>query len=296
MNLNTNANTNVDSVLQKKKFDDLFNNFNSGNNSTNDSKPNNNSSKINLANKKLLDEFLFDDENLKPSNNNNSIKKVANNVNNANKNLFQEVGGESYGNLNNSNKRKGVGQIKSGRKDILEEIFGDDLFSNNRSNSPNASKSKSNLSKKNVIANTTNTNNATNATYNKYDDLFTNNPSKIAVKNNDPFDFGLDYEPTFLKDESNKPDNQFNTRRSRYLPSGKRENNNNNNNLFNVNTISSATKQQNSAKGWNQTPIKITVGNGGIGPVGGPVGSGKQSSYVPSFVGSGKGDKSKLLF
>jgi hypothetical protein len=251
-----------------------------------------------------LDDFLFDDENFKPLNT-NSVKKIAaaannnNNVNNTNKNtnnanLFQEIGGESFGNLNNSNKRKGVGQIKSGRKDILEEIFGDDLFSNNRTNSPMASKTKSNLSKKNLIA--TNTNNANNnPSYNKYDDLFTNNPSKIAAKNNDPFDFGLDYEPTFLKDESNKPDNQFNTRRSRYLPSGKRDNNNNN--LFNVNTISSATKQQNSAKGWNQTPIKITVGNGGIGPVvgGGPVGSGKQSSYVPSFVGSGKGDKSKNL-
>ena len=289
--------------MQKKKFDDLFNNLNNAdfNSSMKSNKNANNNvnthTKTNLNNKNFLDDFLFDDENIKPTNNN---KKLGGNVynpnknnNNTNANFFSETSADSYSNLNNSNKRKGINQIKSGRKDILEEIFGDDLFqTSNRTHTPTTSKNKPNISKKNNIPNAN-----TNANYNKYDDLFANPTSNAnnnkGAKNNELYDFNT--EPTFLQDEHNKPDNQFNTRRSRYVPSGKRDTNNNN--LFNVNTIPSAKQQQNSAKGWNKTPIKITVGNGGIGPSGGGggIGSGKQASYVPSFVGSGKGDTSKPI-
>jgi hypothetical protein len=69
--------------------------------------------------------------------------------------------------------------------------------------------------------------------------------------------------------------------------------------------MNSAT--QNSAKGWNQSPIKITVGATG-GPGGahhmidntgkGPGATGVSGAgYVPSFIGSSKGDKkSKINF
>lgn len=57
--------------------------------------------------------------------------------------------------------------------------------------------------------------------------------------------------------------------------------------------MNSAT-QNKSAKGWNQSPIKITVGGAGIGG-GGRLESGKggatNAGYVPSFIGSSKGDK-----
>ncbi len=62
--------------------------------------------------------------------------------------------------------------------------------------------------------------------------------------------------------------------------------------------MNSATHNQ-SAKGWNQTPIKITVGGAGIGGAGGG-GHGAESSkgggYVPSFIGSSKGDKKSEWF
>ncbi len=109
----------------------------------------------------------------------------------------------------------------------------------------------------------------------------------------------------FQKTAGGKP--EYNTRRSRYLPSGKRDS------IFNPNTIPSANN--NSAKGggvaaggvgggagtggggnagggggaaaWNHQPSPMRI-NGGLG-------SGKQSAYVPSFAGSGKqSDKSKL--
>lgn len=140
----------------------------------------------------------------------------------------------------------------------------------------------------------------------------TSNPAQ-KNQQKDPFDFVLDYDQSFLRDDQNKHnmDNQFNTRRSRYLrfllplpffprnllvitynvyrylPSGKLQQDS----LFNM---SSAT-QNASAKGWNQTPIKITVGGAGIGGTGGaghhPSESGKGGGYVPSFIGSSKGDK-----
>ena len=53
--------------------------------------------------------------------------------------------------------------------------------------------------------------------------------------------------------------------------------------------MNSATQNQ-SAKGWNQTPIKITVGGAGIGGPGAESG-GKGGGYVPSCIGSSKGDK-----
>ena len=298
----SNNKNNVDSAMQKKKFDDLFNTLNNNNPELSINKLNNNHNKTSNANsnnKKLFDDFLFDDENIKPANKKQpaagAVGNQANAKANANHN-FNESGGDVLNNSSNA-KRRGVNPVKSGRKDILEEIFGDDIFSN-RSHTPANSKAKPLISKTTAPANNNNNkpNQATNtnATYNKYDDLFSNanatGAQNKANANKDPFDFGLDYEPTFLRDDT-KPENQFNTRRSRYLPSGKRDNSN----LFNTNTIPSATQNLNSAKGWNQTPIKITVGTGGIGPTG-ATGSGKQNGYVPSFVGSGKGDKSSFKF
>ncbi len=70
------------------------------------------------------------------------------------------------------------------------------------------------------------------------------------------------------------------------MPSGKLQQDS----LFNMN---SATQNQ-SAKGWNQTPIKITVGGAGIGGTGADAG-GKGGGYVPSFIGSSKGDKKSKL-
>ena len=220
------------------------------------------------------------------------------NNNNNNINFFQEVNSGNHVN-NNNNKRKGGNQLKSGRKDILEEIFGDDLFASlNRAHSPAMSKNKPQLSKKTFnnpnIANNNNNNN-------RYEDMFATNLNTKANANNannkDPFDFVLDYDQSFLRDDQSKLnlDNQFNTRRSRYLPSGKLQQDS----FFNMN---SAT--QNSAKGWNQSPIKITVGGNGMGGNGGGggatghhhgIGSGKGGpnggGYVPSFIGSSKGDK-----
>ena len=271
-NFNSNTKT-TETTMQKKKFDDLFNTFS-----------NNENTKIHNNNKKLLDDLLFDDENLKPSVKKINLPSGANNNNN-NNNLFKEMTSE---NLNNRN--AGVNRInqtiKSGRNDILEEIFGDDLFSslNKDAFAPATSKNKPQLSKK------TSTN--SNLTANKYDDLFSNANNNTNNKDTtkDIFaEFGFDYEPTFLKDDSNKPDNQFQTRRSRYLPSGKRES------LFNQN---SATNQnQNSAKTGNTGGIGVGGGAGGWKLNSGTLGSGKQNSYVPSFAAanSGKGDKSKIF-
>ena len=60
--------------------------------------------------------------------------------------------------------------------------------------------------------------------------------------------------------------------------------------MFNLN---SATGQNQSAKGWNQTPIKITVGGAGIG---GAESGNKGGGYVPSFIGSSKGDKKSTRY
>ncbi len=77
---------------------------------------------------------------------------------------------------------------------------------------------------------------------------------------------------------------------ARYLPSGKLQQDS----LFNMN---SAT-QNKSAKGWNQSPIKITVGGAGMGGGAGAAhrlesgkGGAGNAGYVPSFIGSSKGDK-----
>jgi hypothetical protein len=70
------------------------------------------------------------------------------------------------------------------------------------------------------------------------------------------------------------------------LPSGKQEN------FFNPTSIPSATQANlTSAKGWNQSPIKIAVGGPGAMGGGAGIGSGKGGNYVPSFIGSGKGEK-----
>jgi hypothetical protein len=266
-NFNLNTKT-TEATMQKKKFDDLFNTLS-----------NNENNKMYNNNKKLLDDLLFDDENIKPS-----VKKInLPSGANTNTNLFKEFTSE-----NSNNRAAGVNRInqtiKSGRNDILEEIFGDDLFSslNKDAFSPAASKNKPQLSKK------TSTN--SNLTANKYDDLFSNanNNTNNKDASKDIFaEFGFDYEPTFLKDDSNKPDNQYQTRRSRYLPSGKRES------LFNPN---SATNQ-NSAKTGNTAVTGGVGGGGGWKLNSGTLGSGKQNSYVPSFAAanSGKGDKSKIF-
>ena len=75
------------------------------------------------------------------------------------------------------------------------------------------SKNKPQISKK--INNQNN-----NGTNNRYEDIFTQNPNAQKNQNQakDPFDFVLDYDQSFLRDDnSNKHniDNQFNTRRSR---------------------------------------------------------------------------------
>ena len=97
--------------------------------------------------------------------------------------------------------------IKSGRKDILEEIFGDDLFASiTRAHSPTVSKAKPQLSK-----------NVKNPPANRYDDMFSTNNQK-GNQAKDPFDFVLDYDQSFLREDTKNNhniDNQFNTRRSR---------------------------------------------------------------------------------
>lgn len=78
------------------------------------------------------------------------------------------------------------------------------------------SKNKPQISKKNH--NNNNQNN--NGTNNRYEDIFTQNPNAQKNQAKDPFDFVLDYDQSFLRDDnSNKHniDNQFNTRRSRCL-------------------------------------------------------------------------------
>lgn len=104
--------------------------------------------------------------------------------------------------------------IKSGRKDILEEIFGDDLFASiTRAHTPAMSKAKPQLSKK-----VYNSNPAQNQPANRYDDMFSTNNQKPNVAK-DPFDFVLDYDQSFLREDTknnHNMDNQFNTRRSRY--------------------------------------------------------------------------------
>lgn len=209
-----NKNTKIETSLQKKKFDDLFNNL-----SNLENKPT-------VKQTKPFDE-LFEEENLKPSHKTSNYNEPTN----------TEI---------QAAKRR-VNPIKSARKDILEEIFGDDLYASIRVN-PSANVKK-------------NQNNA-----NKYEELF---PIQKA-KNKDPFDGILEFEATFIKDD-NKNDNLFNTRRSRFLPSGKRDLN-----------------QQTSAKGgWTQSPFKINMGN---------TDNNKQSSYVPSFIGSGKTNDKKSNF
>jgi hypothetical protein len=233
------------------------------------------------------DDFLFDDENFKPSLN----KKASFNG--------PIYGGTKPDLSSEANARKRLIN-KSARKDILEEIFGDDLFNgfskNNQAGSnvnavPAVSKANPQMAKRNSIVQANVNGNGPN----KFEDLFSNNTTSNANTNNkpnagkDPFDFSLDYEPSFLKDD---PSNQYNTRRSRYLPSGKRlESVNNNNN-------------NNSAKGgaWNQAQFKISdASSGGGGGMSGGGGMGKQNnsnnSYVPSFAGSGKAtDKKSKLY
>lgn len=140
---------------QKKKFDDLFNNFNDSSVAKTNANnyPNKNSSFF--SDKKNFEDILFDDENIKPSG--KKPNKPANNQNNIN--YFQEINGSN----SNTNKRKGqiTNQTKSGRKDILEEIFGDDLFASIRGHTPSLSKNRPQISKM--------------RNNNKYDDMFTIN-------------------------------------------------------------------------------------------------------------------------
>ncbi len=226
-------NINAESSQQKKKFDDLFNainnspeNLNSTSNFINSTNNNHNKISNNTKNKNLLDEFLLDDENVKPSVNKNKLNKPVVGVNstsnmNANNHI---INGYDSGNHNvNNNKRKGINQaVKSGRKDILEEIFGDDLFASisNRAHTPAMSKNKPVMSKKAYNNPNSNTSNIAVAN-NRYEDLFGNNSNQKNSNNQqkDPFDFVLDYDQSFLRDDHNKhtSDNQFNTRRSRFV-------------------------------------------------------------------------------
>ena len=288
----------IDSTIQKKKFDDLFNSITNpdATKQVNNSVPNNknayffnddlfkntnNNTNKNNSNNKLFDDILFEDENKKPSAKKPQIQFQKPNNQGMNNNLFSDT------NLNNSNKKRGLNPVKSGRNDILEEIFGEDLFASmsNRSHTPAMSKNKPQLSKK--VINNSNSNN-------KYDDLFknpNNNNNATATNNKDIFDFDFDSELAFMKEESNNKANEFNTRRSRYLPSGKRDS------IF---AIPSANKI-NSAKGWNQPQIKIggpgigiNVGGGGGGAPVNNMGSGNQGNggaYVPSFMDNPKVDK-----
>jgi hypothetical protein len=230
------------------------------------------------------DDFMFDDENFKPA----SLNKKAS--------LTGPIHGGMKPDLSTeANARKRLIN-KSARKDILEEIFGDDLFNsfpkngnNNMNVTPAASKAQPQMAKRNSIvqANV----NSNNTGGNKFEDLFSNN--NINAGNNkgitnakDPFDFSLDYEPSFLKDD---PSNQYNTRRSRYLPSGKRLGGDNN-------SAGIGAGGGGGGGGWNQAQFKISDGNGGGGGMGKL--SNANNSYVPSFAGSGKATdkKSKLCF
>ena len=276
-----NTESKMDSIMQKKKFDELFSNYdNSG--VTNKTTQSNNKGVDNNKKQPLLDEFLFDDDFKQAG---NQKKPSINGATN------------KYSDLSNeANARKRLIN-KSARKDILEEIFGDDLFnsysnknSNVISNSPAVSKGNPQIAKRtsiippiaNVNSNINN-NIGVNANNNKYDDLFTAGANTNKTK--DPFDLGIDYEPSFLKDE---PGNQYNTRRSRYLPSGKRLDSNNS---------AKAT-----GGGWNQTQLKIV--NSNISTIDSGGGARKPSannnnnnnnnnSYVPSFVSGGKAAEKK---
>lgn len=295
-NLDMNALNRVDSNMQKKKFDDLFSSIvnnndallatskqtaTTGNNNSNTSTNNSLNKLLNSdesKNKKYMDDFFFDEENLKPS-----IKKM-----NSTKTSEAEA-------VTNNNRRRGNQQVpvKGGSKDILDEIlFGNDLFG---TQSPSLlSKTKPQLSQQPKKSTTTTNNN------NRYDDIFSTNS---ATKKDNTLGNFLENEFSFLREDNNnngKP--EFNTRRSRYLPSGKRDpnsipsatttTNNNNNNL------NSPNQQQ--SKGWNQSSIKLapnlittttttTNNSGGLG-------SGKQmnhGAYIPSFAirDSAKGEK-----
>jgi hypothetical protein len=278
----------VDTLNQKKKFDDLFNNIldtnntNGNNNASNNkslstrtlsnnnnsiSNSNNNNNNLNRNNpisKNLFDDLFPDDDFTKPTNKAN----IYSNANTNNKKLNIPTMGATNQNKTNMNiyntkNSNNNSNTKTGRDEILEEIFGNDLFGMNRSHTPAASKTNPLQSKKNLT--------------HKDDDIFlannnNNNNNLNSNKEKDPFFTGLEYELSFLKDDQTKAENQFNTRRSRFLPSGKREN------LFNPNSAN-----KNSAKAWNQPGIKIDSSG---------VNTGKQSGYVPSFMGSGKGEKS----
>lgn len=102
---NGDANANMESSQNKKKFDDLFNALN---NTTIDKPNQSNANK--LGNKqasgystdKFLDDFLLDDENVKPSAKKSSKPMVANN---STSNMNNNLGYESGSHVNN-NKRK----------------------------------------------------------------------------------------------------------------------------------------------------------------------------------------------
>jgi hypothetical protein len=290
LDTSNNPNNKIDSNMQKKKFDDLFNNLEQKP-ALNSNTYNNNKVIDSNKKKELFDDLLFEDENnLKPTNKIASLANFHGANNNTNFNQYNAIANAKIISNNNSdlsseaaNRRRMIN--KSARKDILEEIFGEDLF-NSFSNPQQPTQSKaqpqvSNNSKNSIISNN-----------NKYEDIFSqNNTNNKNGKAKDPFDFGLNYEPTFLQDDGagSNSNNQYNTRRSRYLPSGKRD--------------------QNSAKsGWNQTQFKINninINNNGLDGLvhrqnsnlnnNGNNNSNNNNSYVPSFVGSGKATDKKSI-
>lgn len=161
-------------------------------------------------------------------------------------------------------------------KDPLEEILEDDLFaslmaqtSHQKTQIPTIIKTKPpSVTKKNSTTTT-----------NRYDDLFSNNNNNPNNTNNlnKEFDWlnALEYEGSFLKEETTTTkDGHSGLRRSRFLPSGKRD------------PTSAASK----AAGWTQTPFKL---NGGGAAVLQPQmtvtqqTNGGGGGYVPSFGGAG---------
>lgn len=185
--------------------------------------------------------------------------------------------------------------LAAAKKDPLDDLFQDELFAgilNNTNNTashagtntniqPSHSKSKP-LVKKNSISG------GGGGGGNRYDDLFSGlaNPQKPTAagaanpKDNNNMDWlgGLEYEGSFLtREEAGSTKGGGGLRRSRFIPSGKRDGN-------------SATNGKNAGGGWTQTTFKINSGplsNQQTSPVvagGGGVGSGSGAGYVPSFA------------
>lgn len=180
--------------------------------------------------------------------------------------------------------------LSAGKKDPLNDLFQDELFAsilaaaaNNSNNTTNGASGLQPVQTKSKPVVAAAKKNSISGGANRYDDLFSGLPSSGqkggGVKDNN-MDWlgggGLEYEGSFLtRDEANSTKGGGGLRRSRFIPSGKRDGN-------------SATGK-NVGGGWTQTAFKINSGPGIGGNQTSPVmtattGPSGGASYVPSFV------------